>query len=137
MNTSLGFMESAHRSLIANGDIEPTVYDFRRSISTVYYAVFHYLAELCATEIVGSRAEKLRPKGAWREYYQSLSHSRIRAVCMRSDHNQFSNGIQNFLQWYLVLLGSRKSRLTENFSFIAIESKEGLLNTYQLRNRRE
>ena len=96
MNTSLGFMESAHRSLIANGDIEPTVYDFRRSISTVYYAVFHYLAELCATVIVGSRAAKLRPKGAWREFYRSLSHSRIRSFYMRSDHDQFSNGSQNF-----------------------------------------
>ena len=92
----MGFMESAEKSLLANGDNEPTVYDFRRSISTVYYAVFHYLAELCATVIVGSRAEKLRPKGAWREFYRSLSHSRIRAVSKRSDHIQFSNGIPNF-----------------------------------------
>ena len=109
-------MQSATRSLTTPGDNEPTVYDLRRSISTAYYAVFHYLAELCATEIVGRRVKKLRPKGAWRVYYRSLRHSRIRAFCMRNDHNQFSHGIQNFAKWFPVLQDAREFCDYENDS---------------------
>ena len=41
----------------------------------------HTAIEFSDSLILGIRAAKLRPKDAWKEFYRSLSHSRIRAFC--------------------------------------------------------
>ena len=71
-------MESAWRLNSTSQGIAATQFDRRGAIVLAYYAVFHRLAELCAEELAGNRAENVKSSCAWNEYYRSLDHSTIR-----------------------------------------------------------
>ena len=76
--TSSGFIESAWRWSSTKQGFAPTDSDRRGAILLAYYAVFHRLAEICAEEIAGNRAENVTTSQAWNEYYRSLDHSTVR-----------------------------------------------------------
>ena len=63
--------------LRADADGRPPEANLRRAASTVYYALFHSLAECCANTLVG---EDTCPR-AWKQAYRALDHRPARNAC--------------------------------------------------------
>ena len=62
--------------------------DYRRSISTSYYALFHWLATSCSDMLAGSDPQT-RSRGAWRQIYRRLDHNSASKRCQRLLNPQF------------------------------------------------
>ena len=74
----------------------PRQADLRRAESTLYYAMFHYLAQCCADTLVGY-SRKHRSKHAWRQVYRALKHGPARARCRdKQTLSQFPEEIRDF-----------------------------------------
>ena len=72
----------------------------RRAVSTCYYALFHRLAALCATQLMG-KPEATAPH--WRAY-RALEHRQCRDALTRSDEFRAQIGtpfakLQDVRQW--------------------------------------
>lgn len=61
--------------VISRGKRRPKSVDLRRSVSDVYYAVFHRLAAMAADTLVGSSRRRTE---AWRRVYRALEHRRAK-----------------------------------------------------------
>ena len=106
---SQGFIDSASRWSTAKQGFVPTVADCRGAIVLAYYAVFHRLAEICADELVGNRADNVNTSRAWNEYYRSLDHSRVRVACGKVLSSElFSSSVEVFCDWFPSLLEARE-----------------------------
>lgn len=84
--------------------------DFRRSISTSYYALFHWLATCCADMLVGT--EKMpRSRRAWKHVYRRLEHRQARNRCneLKSSHRDFPRPILRFAEQFVTLQEKRES----------------------------
>ena len=64
----------------ADGDDRPLEANLRRAASTVYYALFHSLAECCANMLVGDDDDDPCPR-AWNQAYRALDHGFARRTC--------------------------------------------------------
>lgn len=64
----------------ADADDRPLEADLRRAASTVYYALFHSLAECCANMLVGEDGDDTCPR-AWNQAYRALDHRFARDTC--------------------------------------------------------
>ena len=101
METSRGFMDSAWRWGTKSQGFTPTVFDLRGAIVMAYYAVFHRLAEVCADELVGDRADHVRTGRAWNAYYRSLDHKLVRQACEKKKLDElFSSVVKTFCHWF-------------------------------------
>ncbi len=87
----------------------PSQTDLRRATSSVYYALFHAIAQSNADTLVGD-APLARDPDAWRQAYRALDHGYARRRCeqARSDA-RFSTPIQS-LAGHFVLLQTRRHR---------------------------
>lgn len=81
--------------------------DVRRSISTSYYALFHWLAKCCADMLVGSQAS---PSRAWLHVYRRLQHRRVATRCHRlqGNHQDFPPALQRFAKRFVELQKERE-----------------------------
>ncbi|MCY4226058.1 MAG: hypothetical protein OXF06_14660 [Bacteroidetes bacterium] len=59
---------------------KPRQADLRRSMSTAFYAMFHYLANEFACALIGTNYQD-RDSLAYRRAYRSLTHGKIRSCC--------------------------------------------------------
>ncbi len=77
----------------------PRQAELRRSISAAYYALFHTLADNCATLLVGARSST-QTKQAWRQMYRALDHGQVKRRCTdrrpKRVLEKFPQGIQDF-----------------------------------------
>ena len=82
--------------LSGSPDRAPGEAEFRRCVSTAYYAMFHNLAQMCATELVGPRGSGLAR--AWTQTFRALDHGAARGACTdaQADHAGFPAEIQEF-----------------------------------------
>jgi len=73
--------DDSHRSLDAN---------LRRAVSSMYYAMFHTLAEDAANLLVES-IHTASTKSAWRQAYRALEHRRVKEIVSgkRADRDIF------------------------------------------------
>ncbi|MAO92402.1 MAG: hypothetical protein CMM78_06470 [Rhodospirillaceae bacterium] len=60
---------------------KPRQANLRRAVSTVYYALFHCLAEDAANLLVGGQGSD-RSKHAWRQAYRALEHGHTKSRCI-------------------------------------------------------
>lgn len=76
--------------------------DFRRSTSTSYYALFHWLARTCADMLVGSNAST-RSQRAWRHVYRRLEHRHAKNRCaeLKGDPRGFPKPILRFAEQFV------------------------------------
>lgn len=82
----------------------------RRAVSTVYYALFHCLANCCADTLIGRTDRNSR---GWSLTYRSLSHGRARDACRQKRQIRgFPPEIQSFANLFLVL---QKERHTADY----------------------
>ena len=87
----------------------PSQTGLRRAISSVYYALFHAIAQSNADTLVGDDPQARDPD-AWRQAYRALDHGYARRRCEQArGHTRFSTPIQN-LAGHFVLLQTRRHR---------------------------
>lgn len=91
----------------SSGGQPPSQASLRRAVSTIYYALFHCMAENCADMLVGEPGSGgSRP--AWIQAYRALEHGRAK---QRADQNQiyrFPAGIQRFAKQFALMQGKRE-----------------------------
>ena len=82
------------QNLVPVGPGRPLESDLRRAVSTVYYALFHGLAECCADEFFNRNS---RGQPGWVRIYRALNHGRAREACQaRKDIQPFCDEIRDF-----------------------------------------
>jgi len=78
----------------------------RRALSTLYYAMFHFLARSNADMLAGAAVGR----GYWTTVYRSLDHGKARARCRDAvSNNQFSVNVSDFAQMFETMQGRRHS----------------------------
>ncbi len=83
-----------HLLKIGNG--RPRQSDLQRSVSTIYYALFHSLARCCADSLIGT-TKAAQNSQAWLQVYRHLSHTYARTQCKSSKiFDEFPQGVQEF-----------------------------------------
>lgn len=81
--------------LINTNGGEPQQVHLRRAVSSVYYALFHYLAEICADSFIGA-SDVERKSEAWRQVYRSLEHGLAKKACGAASGINFPTAIKNY-----------------------------------------
>lgn len=81
----------------------PRQSNLRRAASTAYYAMFHCLANCCATTLVGGpNADRSEP--AWRQVYRALEHGVARNNCTNKNFlSKFPQDIEDFAHLFVSL----------------------------------
>jgi uncharacterized protein (UPF0332 family) len=87
---------------------KPRQSDLKRATSTIYYALFHELARICANCVIGT-AKKGRANKAWRQVYRSLDHGFAKAQCQHGQITHFPQGIQDFANTFVAMQVKRHS----------------------------
>lgn len=75
MNTN-GLLATAKKLISGANEDLPSEFDCRRSISTAYYALFHFFAEQVVDEIAGDSTDIIRHR-----VHRSLEHASIKSCC--------------------------------------------------------
>lgn len=79
--------------------------DLRRAVSTVYYALFHGLAECCADELFN---RNMRGQPGWVRIYRGLNHRQAREACKaHRDMRSFCVEIRDFASHFVYLQDQR------------------------------
>lgn len=97
----------------------------RRSVSTSYYALFHWLAICCADMLVGT--DKVpRSARAWRHVYRRLEHGKVRNRCeqLKGDSRGFPASILKFAEQFVTL--QEKRELADYDPYVEILKTEAL-----------
>jgi hypothetical protein len=85
----------------------PNQTDLRRAISSVYYALFHAIAQSNADTLVGDDPQ-FRDQAAWRQAYRALDHGYANRRCQSAQNNpRFSQPIQNLAGQFVDMQSGR------------------------------
>lgn len=96
------------RDLLITHNGTPNDANIRRALSTLYYALFHTLAQSCADLLVGMQKDPDTSKHAWRQVYRSLEHGIAKSACNNKDmRNKFPEAIQDFANLFINLQEER------------------------------
>ncbi|KAA6405106.1 hypothetical protein [Candidatus Tokpelaia sp.] len=99
MKTGKGLHQSLLKvadDLLQMNKRRPQEAHLRRAVSSVYYALFHFLAQLCADSFIGTQGAKNRSNQAWRQVYRSLEHGPARKACEQCQGKTFPEEIRNY-----------------------------------------
>lgn len=97
----------ARRLAQGNGGQPPGQTDLRRAVSSVYYALFHAIAQSNADTLVGDDPLH-RDQSAWRQVYRALEHGYARQRCRQAvSSSRFATPIQRLAD-YFVFAQSRR-----------------------------
>ena len=93
------------RHILEQSATRPQQVSLRRALSTVYYALFHALAQNGADLLVGRTA---RNSLAWQRVYRGLEHNRAREACKNSETmNRFPAAIRHFGEMFVEMQQKR------------------------------
>lgn len=99
----------ARRLAQGGGGQPPSQTDLRRAVSSVYYAMFHAVAQSNADTLVGDDPLE-RDQMAWRQVYRALEHGYARQRCRQvASSSRFSIPIQRLAD-YFALAQNRRHR---------------------------
>ena len=102
-------LETARDLAGASGGVPPSQASLRRAVSTIYYALFHCMAENCADMLVGEPGSG-RSQPAWLQAYRALEHGRAKERCERKDFiRRFPSQIQDFAEKFAEMQGRRQT----------------------------
>ena len=80
---------------------KPSQVALRRSLSTVYYAMFHTLAKNGADLLVGA-TDASRSRQAWRQTYRGLEHRQVKEACIKAGvMEKFPPSIREFGDFFV------------------------------------
>lgn len=72
-------------------------------MSTLYYALFHTLAQSCADLMVGGKNSE-RSNPAWRQVYRALEHGHTKAQCLNNKVvSKFPKEIEDFANMFVAM----------------------------------
>lgn len=81
----------------------PSQGDLRRAVSSVYYALFHAIAQSNADTLVGVDPQT-RDLGAWRQTYRALEHRYARQRCIMARRNpRFTLPVQRLADHFVTM----------------------------------
>lgn len=93
-------LDIALRLAQGDGIQPPSQTDLRRAVSSVYYALFHAIAQSNADTLVGDDPLR-RDQAAWRQAYRALEHGYARQRCQQAVGNpRFSTPIQELSDYF-------------------------------------
>ena len=93
-------LDIARRLAQGDGSQPPTQTDLRRAVSSIYYALFHAIAQSNADTLVGDDPLH-RDQSAWRQAYRALDHGYARQRCQQAVNNpRFSTPIQRLADYF-------------------------------------
>jgi len=79
----------------------------RRALSSIYYALFHFLAQSCADSFIGTQGAKNRSNKAWQQVYRSLEHGMAKNACeecnKKDSHGNFKKNFPPAIRAYATL----------------------------------
>lgn len=102
-------LDIARRLAQGNGSQPPSQTDLRRAVSSIYYALFHAIAQSNADTLVGDDPLR-RDQSAWRQAYRALEHGYARQRCRQAGSStRFSVPIQDLAD-YFVFAQKRRHR---------------------------
>lgn len=85
---------------LLRGKSRPSDANLRRAHSTVYYAMFHFLAKTCADQFIGGTAAS-RSQQAWKQTYRALMHGMSKDACKKGEMiSRFPDPIRDFANLY-------------------------------------
>ena len=85
----------------------PNQTDLRRAISSVYYALFHAIAQSNADTLVGEDPQ-FRDQLAWRQAYRALEHSYAKRRCQQAQRSsRFSPPVQGLARYFVHIQNRR------------------------------
>ena len=96
------------KDLVAASNGRPRQTNLRRAVSTVYYALFHCLAQCCADSMIGG-AGATRSRSAWIQVYRALDHGQVKHCCRQKPRvlELFPKEIQDFANAFATLQEKR------------------------------
>lgn len=98
-------LTAARNSIVGLGAGRPLQATLRRAVSTIYYAAFTCLANVCADNVVG-RYRSLDDSGkrAWVQVYRAVDHAKAKNRCKNSQFiGQFPPAIHDFAAMFVDL----------------------------------
>ena len=102
------FISLARYMLCQEGG-KPSNASLRRSLSTVYYAMFHTLAKTGADLLIGELNTPCSEQ-AWRRVYRGLDHGRAKLACRNQNiMSKFPSSIQEFGSFFVEMQEVRHS----------------------------
>lgn len=109
----------------------------RRSISALYYAVFHSLAQNCADSLIGGKSAD-RSDPAWQQVYRSLEHGFVKNQCKDGRIARFPKQIQDFANFFSGLQVKRHQadydpfeRFAKSAVLLDIEQAKAVINEFR------
>ncbi len=120
------------RALLDASVRRPRESDLRRAISTVYYALFHCLAECCADTLVGGKRAD-RTERAWLQVFRALEHGAARDRCNSKKLADFPKRVQDLGNAFV---GLQKRRRDADYNPAAQFSKLSVTSSVRLKNLR-
>ena len=105
----VALLESALKLACESEDGEPASQsDLRRSISTAYYAAFHFVLGECA-DLLTCDEGGIGLNRAWRQVYRSIAHAAVKKACNRATDRtmSFPVEIRDFATLFVAWLESR------------------------------
>lgn len=94
-------LDIARRLAQSDGGQPPSQTDLRRAVSSVYYALFHAVAQSNADTLVGDDPLH-RDQSAWRQAYRALEHGYAGQRCRQAaGSSRFSLPIQELAKYFV------------------------------------
>ncbi|MCY4053572.1 MAG: hypothetical protein OXE98_06800 [Hyphomicrobiales bacterium] len=107
---------------------KPSQASLRRSVSTVYYALFHSLAKAGADLLVGE-TNGSRSTHAWRQVYRGLEHGLARTACGRWEiMREFPLPIRDFGEFFVAMQQTRNIADYDPYKTFTKSSAEAYIN---------
>ena len=73
----------------------------RRALSSIYYALFHFLAQSCADSFIGTQGAKNRSHKAWQQVYRALDHGAAKNACEAAKNMNFPQSIKKYASLFV------------------------------------
>jgi uncharacterized protein (UPF0332 family) len=124
------FLQVADALLISPG--RPSEAGLRRAASTVYYAIFHFVARESADLLIGGTGAA-RSKPAWVQTYRALEHGYCRAQCQNAAiMKKFPREIEDFAN---LLVELQRQRHLADYDPVAKFSKAEVMGNVNFARR--
>jgi len=103
----------------------------RRAVSSVYYALFHCLAEQCADNFIGTMRGAEQTKSAWKQVYRSLNHNIAKEACkelLKQNYRQkFPMAAQTYAQFFIDMQRKRHDADYDPFELFTKDDVSGMI----------
>ncbi len=81
----------------------PDQVELKRAVSTIYYALFHSLAQ-CVADSLTATSRTARSQPAWVQAYRAVNHGEVKKRCERPSHMKlFPSGIRAFARFLVAM----------------------------------